>query len=631
MVAMPMPHAARFQPVIFSDAGTNMYPLCDAPEGPTPKALLPVLNRPMIAYPLQWLVSAGFRSCLLVAPVAEHAALAAALRTLELAPPSVRDADAGVDAAGAPAAVAGGRTGGRSNVLVSVGNAPTPLADASSAEAPLMYIELLPYGPAPGDTVRSIQHPKTTVSRSRWSTAQLLYWLAATHRLEADPLVVPVDLIAPHLPLASFLSTHLATMPEPPCVSCLFYERGAGEGTGKERERDGPANLFTAYGRLPLRIQEGLGAARGSNGKETVPVYAPLLIMDSDDVSDKNSSDLEVRMSMLWKHPYARVSTSFLDSHVYSMRLDLLLPLLEQHPELNSISEQLVPFIVKCSWQTKLSAKAGWSLAHPHRHGTPEQPNRTPHAAPRDSTSSASSFVKPRCQMVIARLQSEPRRPLPPDAVIESERGRLSVHASGEERFIARANTVPTYLECNRYLLRQGATGSLPQYPLPQIAGCGTVPFEAPAAPPAESPAAAAAPAANTAGGVATAAAGGTAGTSGETAPPPPIHPRAMLSADCIVGAGTQIDERTTIKHSAIGRNCVIGKGARVMLCILMDEVHVGDNAKLENCIVGKHAQIGDRCQLRESDVGPYYVLNRGAESKNEKLVAYEDESDTEV
>ena len=97
------------------------------------------------------------------------------------------------------------------------------------------------------------------------------------------------------------------------------------------------------------------------------------------------------------------------------------------------------------------------------------------------------------------------------------------------------------------------------------------------------------------------------------------------------MGAGTQIDERTTIKHSAIGRNCVIGKGARVMLCILMDEVHVGDNAKLENCIVGKHAQIGDRCQLRESDVGPYYVLNRGAESKNEKLVAYEDESDTEV
>lgn len=147
-------------------------------------------------------------------------------------------------------------------------------------------------------------------------------------------------------------------------------------------------------------------------------------------------------------------------------------------------------------------------------------------------------------------------------------------------------------------LLRQSAAGSpiFGQYPLPVVAGSGSVPFEQPQAAP-------------------------------ENAP---IHPKAQLSMDCIVGAGTRIDERTTIKHSILGRNCIIGKGARIMRSILMDGVHVGDNAKIENCIVGAQASIGDRSQLKETDVGPQYAVPRGAESKNEKLVAYEDSEEEE-
>ena len=72
----------------------------------------------------------------------------------------------------------------------------------------------------------------------------------------------------------------------------------------------------------------------------------------------------------------------------------------------------------------------------------------------------------------------------------------------------------------------------------------------------------------------------------------------------------------------------MMGKNVRIMRSILMDGVRVGDNAKLENCIVGTQAEIGDRAQLKETDVGPYYVVPRGAESKNEKLVAYDDDAD---
>ncbi|WFD23415.1 Translation initiation factor eIF-2B subunit gamma [Malassezia equina] len=583
-------YAQRFQPVIFSDAGSNLYPLCDLPNDTLPKALVPVLNRPMIAYPLQWLVTAGFRSCLLVAPVAEHSALTNALRSLYLVPPGAsREAEAGAAQATAVAA----STSTESNVCVTMGgtSCAVPVSVSGLVEpmpaAPVIHVELVPYGPKAGEAVRSLRQPSQTVERSRWGTAQLLYWLAATRQLDQDPLVVPVDLIAPHMPLSNFLTAHLSAVSDTPTVSCLFYERGAGEGTGKERERDGPANLFTAYDRVPLRLHEGIQVGPGG-AKDTLSVHEPLLVMDSDDVSDKNSSDLELRMSLLWKHPHTRISTSLLDSHVYALHLAPLLPLLEEHPELNRITEQLVPFLIKCGWQTRLSAKAGWSV-DTMRGAEGGMPTWTSVA---DMDALCHPF-QPRCEMLVTRLRPEPQRPRPAAQVLDTDRPSASIADDG---FVARANTVPTFLECNRFLLKLASSQAMQAalaapFPLPATLGCGTVPFEA------------------------------------VKDDESPIHSRAQLSADCLVGTGTQIDERATIKHSILGRNCVIGKGVRIMRSVLMDGVVVGDNAKLDNCIVSAAAEIGERAQLKETDVGPKYVVSPNTESKNEKLVVYgEDE-----
>ncbi|PKI84302.1 Translation initiation factor eIF-2B subunit gamma [Malassezia vespertilionis] len=581
MVPTQAPHHARFQPVIFSDAGTTLYPLCETRSEPLPKALVPVLNRPMIAFPLQWLVSAGFRACLLVAPIAEHSALAAALRTLSLVAPN---ADTEYSA--------------KPNVAVTARNVGPTLVgtESSSPSKPVMHVELVPFGPKPGESVRSLWHPNTPLTRARWGTAQILYWLAATRKLELDPLIVPLDLIAPDTPLSALIATHLSSMPDPPTLSCLFYERGAGEGTGKDRERDGPANLFSVYARTPLRVQEGTLPSPGAR-RDVISVHAPLLVMDSDDVLDKNASDLELRMSLLWKHPHARVSTTLLDSLVYIVRLAPLLPLLEKHPELNNIIEQLVPFMIKCSWQTRLSKKAAWNVpldaaatnSIPDTSLELSNTNVPPPWMSITESDAAWAPYHPRCELVIQRLRPGLQRSLPPAAELEKVRAGMP----GEESFIARANTVPTYLECNRYLLRHATSPEgLAHFSLPSVSGTGSLPYE---------------PNRDT---------------------DSSIHPRAQLSADCMVGAGAKIEERATIKHSILGRNCAVGKGARIMRSVLMDGVHVGDNAKLENCIVGHEATIGDRSLLRETDVGPQYAVARGAESKNEKLVVFDGETD---
>lgn len=593
---MSMQHAQRFQPVIFSDAGTSLYPLCDMAHGLLPKALVPMLNRPMIAFPLQWLVSAGFRSCIVVAPVSEHSALHDALRTLYLVPSgSGKEAEQGA----AEAARVAASTSTASNVAVTYGSASSSVITGGGAgtlvdpqpAAPIMHVVLVSYGPKQGEAVRSMREPAKSVTRTRWGTAQLLYWLAATRQLTQDPLVVPVDLMAPHMPLANFLMAHLGAVPETPTLSCLLYERGAGEGTGKERERDGPATLFTAYDRKPLRQHEGVKCPL-SGAKDTLLVHEPLFLMDSDDVLDKNSSDLELRMSMLWARPYVRVSTSLLDSRVYALQLAPLLPLLEAHPELNNITEQLVPFVVKCGWQKKLSKKAKWTaVAHADAPGSAELGMSVWTDA--DAVDGPAPFY-PRAEMIMARAQPEQRRPVAPQHVADADN---KARPSADDAFMARANTVPTYLDCSRYLLRLAST-SMPlaaPFPLPATTGCGVVPFE----PPKDDDAR--------------------------------IHPRAQLSSDCLVGSYTRIDERATLKHAIVGRHCTIGKGVRILRSVLMDGVRVGDNAKIENCIIGLHADIGERAQLRETDVGPNYVMAPSAESKNEKLVADNASDDDDV
>ncbi|KAH6596608.1 hypothetical protein BASA61_003437 [Batrachochytrium salamandrivorans] len=57
--------AQEFQAVILAGFGSRLYPLADGDT--VPKALLPVANRPMIAYQLEWLEEANIRDIIIAA------------------------------------------------------------------------------------------------------------------------------------------------------------------------------------------------------------------------------------------------------------------------------------------------------------------------------------------------------------------------------------------------------------------------------------------------------------------------------------------------------------------------------------------------------------------------------------
>lgn len=175
-------HRPALQPVLFCGPGTNLYPLCEAPslspsgqpQAALPKALLPVANRPLISYPLQWLLSAGLRNAIILAPTSSHSQISAALRSLHLHLPPGAPASA-TTSAGAP------------NVFV--GDAASVNAPSSGARDAAMRVELLPLGPDAEEAVKEDDAEEGFEGVPVLGTADLLRWLAREGKLEVRPLL----------------------------------------------------------------------------------------------------------------------------------------------------------------------------------------------------------------------------------------------------------------------------------------------------------------------------------------------------------------------------------------------------------------------------------------------------------
>ena len=292
------PHPPLVQPIIFCGPGSNLYPLCTstvtadvsqdafpAEQVDLPKAMLPVFNRPMIAYALQQLLSAGLRHAIVFAPSEHHSTIAAALKSLILIPPTlVQSGKKNTSSTAAAAAAAAVEEASKyPNVSVSVGLNSTSAASSAPAgnsylsansfatssvqSETVMRVDLLPLGPE--DITNSKADSRISSSASKYKklgTAGLISWLHSVGRLDKDPLILPVDLITQSISLTDIINSHISSVSQSPALTCLMYERGAGEGTGKEREKDGksaPANpsLHTSthadrgFGSIPLALR----------------------------------------------------------------------------------------------------------------------------------------------------------------------------------------------------------------------------------------------------------------------------------------------------------------------------------------------------------------------------------------
>lgn len=251
------------------------------------------------------------------------------------------------------------------------------------------------------------------------------------------------------------------------------------------------------------------------------------------------SEDLVLKKSLLRACPLMRLSTNMLDSHVYILNRAQVLPLLEANTNLTSLREHILPLIAKASWMKGLKEKANWKYASPA-----DEPKEAA-----DELDMGEDNVKNR----LARLSQDTslaRLSLSRSSTQRLKKGKAAgsdircltivttlqaqEHDGPLPRFISRANTVATYLECNRWLLK----AFVQQMPIPYlIPSISTDHMEVPSLPNGDALQAA----------------------------------TAQISSDTLIGAAVKIGDRASIKRSVVGNKCEVARGVRLSGCILMD------------------------------------------------------------
>ena len=102
------------------------------------------------------------------------------------------------------------------------------------------------------------------------------------------------------------------------------------------------------------------------------------------------------------------------------------------------------------------------------------------------------------------------------------------------------------------------------------------------------------------------------------------IAPRCTVDAKtCLLDANVSVEEKCSIKESVIGANCQIKTGAKLLRCLLMEGVVVEEGARLTGCIVGKRGFVSKECDLRECEVQGGFMVPEGEEAKGEKFMLF--------
>ncbi|KAI3655850.1 hypothetical protein MP638_007560 [Amoeboaphelidium occidentale] len=94
-----------------------------------------------------------------------------------------------------------------------------------------------------------------------------------------------------------------------------------------------------------------------------------------------------------------------------------------------------------------------------------------------------------------------------------------------------------------------------------------------------------------------------------------------LIGEGCVIGVeGSKNNEKTSIKRCVIASHCFIGKGVKLANCVILDHARIEDYVRLEGCVVSSYAVIKEKCSLKECEVGRKYEVPPGLNGKSERF-----------
>ncbi|KAK0612852.1 hypothetical protein B0T17DRAFT_386065 [Bombardia bombarda] len=575
-----MPHAVTIatpglQALILCGPGSS-FPTFTANPDENPKALLPIANRPMVWYPLDFCYRAGITNITLVCPPSAAAAITTALNT-------------------------------------------NP------------FLTSLPY-PRP-----DLLAPKDLDQNT--GTAEILRLPELQSAVTSDFLVLPCDLVC-ELGADKLLQAWMVKSASLPDLlgdgraDPLHVSRSGGLGvwyptkTGKPVPPiKGEETDFLATVPLPP------STVLAPNGS-LFPNMARLVYSTPTDTLKDTLEDEDgfpVRHGLARRHPNVRMLATHRDAHIYIFPR-WIMDMVRENDRLETIGEDVIGWWAKAGWQQGLSGKLGLDKVlqkssasdgiggggggNGSQHNNNNNSSNEP-GSPEDEKSSSSPSA-PR-SVASPRLGNNGHHhhhhhfgggqysPVGSQMATVTDKERAELQARQKES-LARSSTNPsstvppmlayvhpsTPAEAGAAappLIRRVDTAQLLLQISLQLAKLPSVE---------ETGEAAASPLAH----------------ARKVAYPEGVKARTTITKqDSLVADNVTVQEKTSIKECVIGANCQINEGAKLFQCLLMDGVVVGKNCKLTKCILGKRSEIGEGCTLVDCEVQENLLVEPKSES----------------
>ncbi|GAD97679.1 eukaryotic translation initiation factor subunit eIF2B-gamma, putative [Paecilomyces variotii No. 5] len=97
-----------------------------------------------------------------------------------------------------------------------------------------------------------------------------------------------------------------------------------------------------------------------------------------------------------------------------------------------------------------------------------------------------------------------------------------------------------------------------------------------------------------------------------------------VTKGDCLLAENVTVEEKCVIKESVIGANCHIASGARLTRCLIMDGAVVGERCQLTGCVVGRRSKIGRESVLKDCEIQDGNIVPDETDAKNEKFMVFQ-------
>lgn len=304
-------------------------------------------------------------------------------------------------------------------------------------------------------------------------------------------------------------------------------------------------------------------------------VYATTTDTLRDTIKDKEG--FLIRQALLRKHSRLRLLTTHRDAHIYIFPR-WVLDLVSRNEKFDSISEDIMGWWGKATWQDGLAEKLGLReilTNQPSSSSSSSSPDNN-HTGPSTHIINIASLSTTQTSNLIPAKKKQPPA-IPPILVY--------IHPSGPPSttsLIRRVDTTPTLLTTSLYIATLPPS-SHPLSHLQKFHPSTLIPYRT------------------------------------------TLHaPTVLLAAEIDIGI------HASIKESVIGSNCIIGQGAKILRCILMDKAQVGEKCVLTGCVIGPGAKVGERAVLRDVEVQGGFVVDEGVVVEGEKMMSFEGLSEVE-